>query len=298
MDEDIVFVTIFYFLYSFILIYPPTEIVTLGFTIQSIFSSSLGSEQMFFIEYHIKRILLQIVIHSFIPLGYFLMLGFYVPNLEMFNFVNLNIYWKVYLNFSILLPVTLLTLVYYWYTNNYENNFIVSNLKTLAASENDISWRVLVNRINNEYRAIDKFTSGSMFNRIYVTNNWLLKVNLYNLYIINNQNITLQLTHANNVKLTQEGNINQQFLNILVKPANTLVFKPFYICLSSFEYKDFKDKLLLPIEEAANICIKQSLPEQFLDSFVEQISLNEKYRSTREVVIYFLFQNNILNSFF
>jgi E3 ubiquitin-protein ligase TM129 len=286
MDEDIVVATIFYFLLSFILVYPPTEIVTLGFTIQSIFSSTLGSEQMFFVEYHIKRILLQIVIHSFIPLGYFLMLGFYVPNLEMFNLDNLNIYWKIYLNFSILLPVTLLTLVYYWYVNNYENNFIVSSLKKLAKMENDVSWRVLVNRINNEYRAIDKFTSGSMFNRIYVTNNWLLKVSLYNLYIINNQNITLQLTHANNVKLTQEGNINQQFLNILVKPSNSQVaYNPFYICLSSFEYKDFKDKLLLPIEEAANIIIKQSLPEQFLDAFMEQISLNEKYRSSREVCV-------------
>lgn len=69
MNEDIVYITIFYFLFSFILIYPPTEIVTLGFTIQAIFSSYLGSEQMFFIEYHIKRILLQIVIHSFMPLG-------------------------------------------------------------------------------------------------------------------------------------------------------------------------------------------------------------------------------------
>ena len=118
------------------------------------------------------------------------MLGFYVPNLEMFDFVNLNIYWKIYLNFSILLPVTLLRLVYYWYANNYENNLKVSSLKKLAAIENDVSWRVLVNRINSEYRAIDKFTSDSIFNRIYVTNNWLLKVNLYNFYIINNQNIT------------------------------------------------------------------------------------------------------------
>ena len=63
------------------------------------------------------------------------------------------------------------------------------------------------------------------------------------------------------MKLTQEGNTNQQFLNILVKPSNSLAFKPFYICLSLFEYKDFKDKLLLPIEEAANIKNKSS-PEE------------------------------------
>lgn len=187
------------------------------------------------------------------------------------------------MNFSILLPVTLLTLAYYWFANNFDNNFIVRNLKKLATNENNVSWRVLANRINNEFREVEKFSSGSMFNRIYVTNNWLLKVNLYNLQIINNQNINLQLTHANNVKLTQEGNINQQFLNILIKPLDNSTFKPFYICLSSFEYKDFKDKLLLPIEEAANIIIKQSLPEQFLDAFIEQISLNEKTLIKREV---------------
>ena len=165
--------------------------------------------------------------------------------------------------------------------NNYENNFIVKRIKKLCEAENNsLPWRVLVNRIDNEFRAIDKFSSGSMFNRIYVTNNWFLKVNLYDLYIINNQNINLQLTHANHVKLTQEGNLNQQYLNILVK---SFLFKPFYICLNSFEYKDFKDKLLLPVEEAPNIIIKQSLPEQFLEAFIDQIDLNEKYRTKREV---------------
>ncbi len=69
MEENITYITLFYFLFSFILIHPPTEIVSLGFTLQTIFSTYLGSEQLYFVEYHVKRILLQLAVHSFIPLG-------------------------------------------------------------------------------------------------------------------------------------------------------------------------------------------------------------------------------------
>ena len=88
--EEITYISLFYFLLSFILIYPPSEIVTLGLTIQTIFSSYLGSEQMFFIEYHIKRILLQMSIQCFIPLGLsFLFLFFF--NFTTFNCFHLRL---------------------------------------------------------------------------------------------------------------------------------------------------------------------------------------------------------------
>lgn len=294
-------------LLAIILIYPPNEMVQLGFTIQTIFSRLLGSEEMFFVEYHVRRVLLTVFIHSFIPLGacnsfssynpfisnkslilgYYLLLGFYVPQMNLFNLRMLSISWQIYLYASSLLALTLTTLCYYWYMNNYEYNPIVKKLKLIASKEeNSVNWKTIVGRINTEFRNYDKFSSGTnIIHRVYITNNWLIKVNLYDLNLIKIDNVSLHLTHAHEVRLTPEGNMNTQYLNILVRPRVHLYVKPFYIRLNSLEYKDFKDKMLLPIEEEAGIVIKQSLPDQFLDAFIQQIDLNEKFRLKREVYI-------------
>jgi hypothetical protein len=69
--EDVVFVIVFYFLFAFSLIYPPNEIVSLGFSIPTLFSTILGSEDLYFVFHHIARISLTACIHSFLPLGSF-----------------------------------------------------------------------------------------------------------------------------------------------------------------------------------------------------------------------------------
>lgn len=53
--------------------------------------------------------------------------------------------------------------------------------------------------------------------------------------------------------------------------------------MNSFEYKDFNDKLQRPVIEACDIIIKQSLPEQFLGAFREQINENDIYETKVEV---------------
>lgn len=61
--------TLGYFLISCCMLYPPTEIIAAGITIESIFSSFLGSEDILFVNYHVKRTALALAVHSFIPLG-------------------------------------------------------------------------------------------------------------------------------------------------------------------------------------------------------------------------------------
>lgn len=158
-------------------------------------------------------------------------------------------------------------------------------MRTLS-SNNQLTWQNEASKINIEFRRIDKFSAGSLYNQIFVTENYLIKIGLYTINICQLQNVDLILTHTNEFKLTQGGGLGTQYLNILAKPVaipNRPIIKPFNLRINSFEYKDFNDKLYKPVIEACNIVIKQSLPEQFLDAFREQINQNTKYETKLEV---------------
>ena len=67
-SPDLVF-TVVYVLMAMCFISPPTEFVSAGLTVQNILAPILGSEDMFFIQYHIKRTTATLLIHSLLPLG-------------------------------------------------------------------------------------------------------------------------------------------------------------------------------------------------------------------------------------
>lgn len=51
------------------IIYPPTEFVSAGLTIKDIFSNLLGSENEFFVQYHIRKSVITLLIYSMLPFG-------------------------------------------------------------------------------------------------------------------------------------------------------------------------------------------------------------------------------------
>lgn len=232
---------------------------------------------MFFIYHHMLRILVTLIVHSLLPLGYFLFMGTF-SDLDLFNLPSLSLFWFAYLQVSILFAVFMLSLCYYWKQNDFSNHPVACKLSKFASN-----WKQIANQINIEYRRVDKFQAGSLFNRVYVTDNWLIKVSLYSIDFCLNDNVDLTLTHANEVSLTQDGSPSTQYLHILVKSTDNEI-KPFYIRLNSLEYKDFNDKLNKPIREACDIIIKQSLPDQFLDAFRQQIGENLRFNLKREEV--------------
>lgn len=63
------FYTLFYCLISGCIIYPPVEFVSTGLTIKTIFANWLGSETESFINYHIRRSVLTLFVHSLLPFG-------------------------------------------------------------------------------------------------------------------------------------------------------------------------------------------------------------------------------------
>jgi hypothetical protein len=70
MESSLLF-TVLYILMSLCFVYPPNEFVSAGFTVQCLLSTWLGSENEYFIQYHIRRIVGTILCHSLLPLGTF-----------------------------------------------------------------------------------------------------------------------------------------------------------------------------------------------------------------------------------
>lgn len=286
--EDFILQSLVYFLISFFLIHPPQEVQSAGFSIPSLFSSLLGSEESFFIHYHIVRISITIAIHSLIPLGYFLVIGFFQPELRLFEIINLNYLWKIYFSISVLIAIGLVTLVFYWYMSSFDNHPIARQLEKFSSNG---QWKPIAAQINNEFRNFDKFSSGnSFYNRVYLTDNWLIKVNLYSVKFCPTSNLDVALTGAIDLNLTTDDSISRQILKLVAKPLNdSNLFEKFFFHLSSFEYQDFCDKFSLPIRQTCDIIIKQSLPEMFIDSFREQVMINQTTIYQREV-FFFKFQ--------
>jgi len=234
------------------------------------------------------RILITITIHSFLPLGYYLFIGTFAEKTNLFDLSATNNFTNIYLSFSVSFAIGILSLVYYYKQDNFNNHPVSVTLRNLSkdAASGQLSWQSVASKINIEFRRIEKFTSGSLYNQIYVTDSYLIKVGLYTLNICLLQEADLILTHTNEFKLTQESGLGSQYLNILVKPNQIEgcgTIKPFTIRINSFEYKDFNDKLQRPVVEACDIVIKQSLPEQFLDAFRVQIQQNTSHKAKLEV---------------
>jgi E3 ubiquitin-protein ligase TM129 len=173
--------------------------------------------------------------------------------------------------------------VFICYKNEFSYHPIVNRLNKLAQGENLQSWHLLANKINAEYLSIEKFSCGSLFNRVYVTNNWILKVTLYNLQIIKQENASLKITNSTNINFNHEGdlNVNPQYLTIKIIDASQ---ESLNVHLNALEYKDFKDKVANQIEEPTNIHIKQSIHDQFLDVFKEEITRNKTYECRQDEV--------------
>lgn len=114
--EELVLYNIIYLLITFFLIYPPQEVQSAGLTLPVLFSSWLGSEQLCFVHYHIARISLTFVVHSFLPLGYYLFMSLNIPELGLFPpyQTGTSEFWRMFFMCSVLIPIGVGTMVYYW----------------------------------------------------------------------------------------------------------------------------------------------------------------------------------------
>ncbi|KAK2192871.1 hypothetical protein NP493_21g07019 [Ridgeia piscesae] len=265
--------TVAYVLISICLIAPPTEFVSAGLTVQNVLSNFLGSENMNFIYYHIRRTTATLLFHSILPLGYCLGLWVFVG----INFVQLwstSLYWQLFIITSILLPCCAALIALYWWRNKWANHPIAKLLQ--AHAPDGSTWQAVASAINIEFRRIDKFTTGAHGRRLIVTDSWVMNTATYSLYIAHQGDIHLMLDRTEDHPMYHESQTGAQFLNITVTSINQHVGS-FTIRLNSMEYSDLKDKLQTQIRNARNIVIQQSLSDRFLEAFRLQVAENAAF---------------------
>ncbi|XP_028271368.1 E3 ubiquitin-protein ligase TM129 isoform X5 [Parambassis ranga] len=71
MESSELSLTLAYVVFSVCFVFTPNEFRSAGLTIQNLFSSWLGSEDVNFIQYHVRRTSVTVLVHSVLPLGYY-----------------------------------------------------------------------------------------------------------------------------------------------------------------------------------------------------------------------------------
>ena len=145
-------------------------------------------------------------------------------------------------------------------------------------------WTEVASRINIEFRRIDKFSSHIGGTSIYITDSWIVKCSAYKVDIAHKPDVHLSILKAENHEISIETNSAIQSLNIQVLSINSAV-KPFVIRLNSMDYAELKEKIQNPIINARNVVIHQSLSDQFVKAFKEQVEQNQRYHIDRSAEV-------------
>jgi hypothetical protein len=153
-------------------------------------------------------------------------------------------------------------------------------------------WIDVAARINIEFRRIDKFSSHIGGTSVYITDSWIIKCSAYRVDIAHKPDVHLNILKAENHEISIETNSAVQFLNIQISSINSVV-KPFVIRLNSLDYSELKEKIHAPIVNARNVVIHQSLSDQFVKAFKEQVEQNQRFHIDRNTEVCFLLYNPI-----
>lgn len=148
-EAEFVFSLVFT-LFAFGIIYPPTEFESIGLTINNVFSTFLGSIDIEFVQYHLRRTCLTLFIHTLLPVIYVLCYRLKFGNLIEYNteFFPNFVAWNSFVIFAFILPIISAGIIYIWCKNDYSNHPIAKTLQKY----NHQSWLQAAVDINAEYR--------------------------------------------------------------------------------------------------------------------------------------------------
>ena len=280
------FYTLSYTLMSGCIIYPPTEFVSAGLTIKSIFSNWLGSENEFFTQYHIRRSAITLFIHSVLPFGYvsgLIVFGYVDTVTLLLGYAN---FWLMFLICAAIIPLYTLSKILMWSMNNWAKHPIARNLAVYCNNNNDYNsrtWTAIASDINIEYRSVDKIISATnSVTSIIVTDNWIIKVMSYGIIVAHQSDTALIVNKSDTHEMSPVTRGEVQFINIQVKPTRTGA-ESFDIRLDALDFKNLQDKILRPIVILQNITFHKTLLERFIDNFKEQVQENPFYECSEEL---------------
>ncbi|CAH0554619.1 unnamed protein product [Brassicogethes aeneus] len=271
--------TIFYFIISAGLIYPPAEFVAVGLTIENLFSKFLGNPLENILQYHLKRSILSLFVYSMLPLVYILMI-LYLNYVEFsFLFSDTSLIIKCFTTTAIVLPMFAMYQIYNWVSNNYKSHPTVQNLSKFASeSEN---WETLASEINTEYRRITKVSLKiNPIVTLVVTDSWVLKICPFVTHIAKLEDTNIQVVESRLFSLAQDYSENQ-VLKLEVKSRNNK-FENFNILLNILAFRELESQLQRRIPISTGITIHRTDAEQFIHEFKKVVNENPKYHPTEE----------------
>lgn len=142
-----------FFIFSFGIVYPPTEFVSIGLTINHIFGTILGSEDIEFVQYHLRRTCLNVIVHTFLPLFYILIYYLKFDTLLEYDAIDSPltfIVWNTLVILAFVAPTIASGVVFYWNKNDWNNHPIVTNLQKYCNA--DKQWERVAADVNAEFR--------------------------------------------------------------------------------------------------------------------------------------------------
>nr|XP_020451023.1 E3 ubiquitin-protein ligase TM129 [Monopterus albus] len=267
--------TLAYIVFSLCFVFTPNEFRSAGLTIQNLFSSWLGSEDLGFIQYHVRRTSVTVLVHSALPLGYYMGMCIAAPEKKLGFIHQVDGLWRAFLLLSLCLHLASWALVIYWSHSHWCSHPISWTLQVHIQPPHS-SWGAVASSINREFRRIDKFATGAPGARVIVTDSWVLKVTTYHVYMALQSECHVTVTESRQHQLNPDSTSPTQILTLRVNSINPAV-KSFDIRLNSTEFAEFSEKLNSPIRTSANVVIYQTISELFLETFSAQVDLNQPY---------------------
>lgn len=275
--------SLFYIVFSLGFVYQFKEFVGAGLSPDNLLSIGdwIGSEEIRFVDYHIRRTAGTLVLHSFLPLGY--LMGYsYFTSIVDGNHHSIWSFWEYWPSFqallilATLLPLALLSLVWYWEATDWESHPFVRQLSVYAGSGH---WRRLAADLDTEFRRIDKIRiNTSPLERLVVTDSWIVRLGCWpwGLAISHQSDSSLKLITSDSHRISTEGEPGgAQFLQIEVVSRRAGV-RPFRFRVNSLEYQNLQDRLAGPIANVHSIQIYRTVSERFVDVFKEQVAENPR----------------------
>ncbi|XP_039975910.1 E3 ubiquitin-protein ligase TM129 isoform X2 [Xiphias gladius] len=88
--------TLAYIVFCLCFVFTPNEFRSAGLTVQNLFSSWLGREDMGFVQYHIRRTSVTVLVHSALPLGYYMGMCIAAPEINL-GYIQQVTTYRVYM---------------------------------------------------------------------------------------------------------------------------------------------------------------------------------------------------------
>ncbi|KAM6923898.1 E3 ubiquitin-protein ligase TM129 [Xenentodon cancila] len=278
MDGADVSFTLAYVVFALCFVFTPTEFRAVGITVQHVFSSWLGSEHAAFIQYHLRRTSVTVLVHSALPLGYYLGMCIATPEKNLAYVHQVQDGWRTFFFLSVGLQVASWILVIYWFSWRWKNHPISWALRAHIRPPHS-SWGGVAANVNAEFRRIDKFVSGVPGANIIVTDSWVLKVTTYHIYMALQSECHVTVTGSRQHQLSPDSSSPIEILTLRVASINPAV-RPFDIRVNSTDFAELREKLHAPIRISPNVVIHQTIGDLFLETFRAQVELNPQYTPT------------------